>query len=308
MKNDLIEKQDTSLSAAKGSNGHYKAIDLLRLICSFFVVMIHMGLGNVAIIPCVTHQAVPFFFMVSGFFYAKRISVADDKRRFAKSYALLIAAVYAVWMLLWLPYNIGTAINVHKGASWIYIAFVVIRRVFLAGMAPYWYLLVLFEGSLILGWIIRSRKYWIGWILCIGGISLDIVYCMGIGGVVGDLIRKAFYTVFSWPSNVIMCGFPMMFIGMIAFHNEETVKNWKLSIIIPLYLLTVIAAFAAFNAKKSLYGFPIGYIEAFLLFAFGIVSSRYCTGISNKVCRIARNLSSVIFLTHTAFLMLATRV
>ena len=56
------------------SNRRYKLLDLLRLFCACLVIFILMGLGDdVAFVPCMTRQAVPFFFLVSGYLFSSPI-------------------------------------------------------------------------------------------------------------------------------------------------------------------------------------------------------------------------------------------
>ena len=287
-----------------GKAQYYKLVDLVRLICAFMIVLIHMGFGNEsAFIPCITRQAVPFFFLVSGFFFYRRADRSDSVFQFSCSYALSIALIYAVWMILWMPYIISSVVSAHPGKSFLYLAFVVLRRVFLAGIAPYWYLLVLAEGSLLLGMILHFKKKWIGWLLCIGGLILGAIYNMNLNAGIGRLIHQCFYTVFSWDCNVIMIGFPLLFLGAVISRHEDILQPKFRPAAALLYILAFVSAFYVHTFNKSLFGIPFGVIQAILLFIFCILPSRLCANIPDPVCRFARNLSSVIFLTHTFFLM-----
>ena len=276
-------------------------IDVARVLCACMVVLIHTGFGNtIAIIPCVTRQAVPFFFLTSGFFLSKKLKRSDNALRTCWRYALSILLVYAVWMLIWLPSIICDTIAEHQNASIFYVVCIVLRRILTAGIAPYWYLLVLAEGAMVLALIINRK--WLGWVLCLCGLILNTVYCINLEGAIGSMIHKVFYTVFSWENNVIMSGFPMLFIGALFSRNKKTAGSLKLLTVALLYIAVIAAAFLLYPSNNALYGLPFGQVEAVLLFAFCIMLSCSSTRLSGKTCMFLRNISSVIFLTHTVIL------
>lgn len=294
----------------RNNPGYYKLLDITRIFCACLVVFIHMGLGDtVALIPCLTRQAVPFFFLVSGFFFSKRVSDSvpltgpqGQIKAFLKKYIWNILIVYCFWALLWLPSLAHEAFQLHNSRSVLYVCFVVLRRVFAAGLAPYWYLLVLAEGSLILAIIIRFRAFRTGWFLCCFGIFLNVVYSFHSTSGFGKLVYDSFYTVFSWSNNVIMTGFPMMFLGSFLARKESALLHWRLFPVVSLYLVTILTAFWLFHSFQSLFYIPFGMIEAFLLFLICLIAKRFSLPVSHTICKTARNASSVIFLTHTIIL------
>lgn len=65
-----------------------KSVDFFRYLLSFFVVSIHANLGNELgripwlMIQTVSRIAVPFFCMVTGHYYCKKISTMDTQMSF----------------------------------------------------------------------------------------------------------------------------------------------------------------------------------------------------------------------------------
>lgn len=81
------------------------AIDVFRYICAVMVVAIHTSpfydlnedIGYIAT-EVLTRIAVPFFFLVSGYFYIKKL---NQKTNVFRTYLLRILKTYAVWSCLY---------------------------------------------------------------------------------------------------------------------------------------------------------------------------------------------------------------
>ena len=285
------------------STKHYNLLDLVRVYCACLVIFIHMGLGpSFSLAPCLARQAVPFFFLVSGFFFGKKASQNDNILPLSLKYAASILPVYAVWALLWTPFFLKEAFINHADHSVLYVIAVVLRRICLAGAAQYWYLLVLAEGIVLLGLVIHFRGEKLGWILCILDLILRFMYDLHPSSGIAAGICKIFYIVFSWENNVIMTGFPLLFLGYIFSQNEKLLGTLKRSYIGFIYLASVLLAFIIYGFSNSHYGIPFWFIESVLLFLFCTLPSEFDSVIPVSLCRTARNLSSVIYLTHTIIL------
>ncbi|MBB4035663.1 surface polysaccharide O-acyltransferase-like enzyme [Dysgonomonas hofstadii] len=81
-------------------------LDYFRLILSLLVITIHMqplfgedSLAGWLISNGIARIAVPFFFILSGYF----ISTKLDDRKYTKNYLLHLLIMYIVWSLLYLP-------------------------------------------------------------------------------------------------------------------------------------------------------------------------------------------------------------
>ena len=81
-------------------------------------------------------------------------------------------------------------------------------------------------------------------------------------------------------------------------------KLLLLALYLLLYLLSLAVILLVRYQFHSFFGIPDGFILAIFLFLFCLPPSRLEEKIPGGVCRWARNHSSVIYLTHTAFLFL----
>ena len=284
---------------------YYPAIDLARMFCAMLVVLVHMGMNSHAIVPCMARQAVPFFFIVSGFFYTKKAETAENKKRFTCMYVGSVFLVYLFWILVTFPMTFADYRSLYPDASALQLALTLFRRLFLAGIAPYWYLLVLAETAVVLAIVSSLKSEWPGVVLCIAGLALNILY--GFNVQVGPFgwIHRAFYFVFSWENNIIMTGFPFAFLGSVFAKHEESFRIRPIAFI-GAYMLVTLAAFILFQRVEGMVGTPAGTIQAILLFL--ICRNAQLSHVPKSVCKACRNLSSVIFLTHTLWLTLLGQV
>ena len=273
------------------------------MYCALLIVFIHMAIGdNYAVLFCLTRQAVPFFFLASGFFFSKKIKKSNNKLFIAKQYVLNILRLYCIWVLLWSPVFIREYRQLY-GDSTIKLIAALFRRFVLAGIAPYWYLLVLAEGVTILAFIIKSGRKDIGVFLCVAGSVLCVLYDIQVEYCQDGLVYRLFYTLFSWRNNVIMFGFPMLFIGAVVESFEEKINKQSIIVLLFLYTVSIILPFAGFYLNKELTSFfQFGTVQGILLFLICIHPTILENMISDKISKGARNLSSILFLTHTASL------
>lgn len=284
---------------------YYKLLNLARLYCAVLIVRIHIGFSDdTAIVPCLTRQGVPFFFLISGFFFAKKIKKSNDVRYRTKQYVMSRLSIYSVWCIIFTPIIINEYRQLYVGKVRMLIV-VLIRRYLFAGLAQYWYILILAEGAVCLAYIIKRDDWILGLVLSLLGIIVAIIYNYQAICNQNGIIFRLFFTVFSWNNNVVMAGFPLMYIGaLIERYENWLIKKYTFWGILFFYLLFIAAAFIIFQYNQTVVGIlPFGVIQGILLVLVCISQNRFEEELPESFCNYTRNLSSVMYLTHTLFLI-----
>lgn len=281
----------------------YPLLDVFRLICACLVALIHKGApkGRLAYVinNCFTAQAVPFFFIVSGFFFVRKLRQAKDPKAFVLDYAKRILLFYGLWSLLQFPDTLQAYLRLYEGASWIYLAAVLARRILFVGGAPFWYLLALAETALVAGLLLcRGKLRLLAWL---GGIGLVLNYLyildppLPLLAQFNDLI----YTIFSWNNNFLMMGIPFFTIGVLFSEYEDRLRI-SAGAAAGAYLavgIVSVGCFALQQTEAELVKYLYLFVpQAVLLFLTGIRAP--ALALPKLVCSNCRDLSVAIFCLH----------
>ena len=295
----------TQLSTTdENKSGIYSTVDICKLIAAVLVVFIHANTLHTdrffnMFDFAFTRFCVPFFFMVSGYFFENHIRNASDKHMFFRKYLRNTLMLYAVWVLLWLPRNIVMYCDLYPTQSWLYITMVLIRRYLFCGEGVYWYILITAESAAVIYWLIRLNKEKYLWILIFVGLLAGAVYDnhQFFDSKIVSIIHDSIYFVFSWSNNFIMKGIPFMGIGYLISKNSAEHQLPSVEILSAAFLL---ASFT--NVVIYLHGidFELMFIvQAVTYFCFSI---QYKLKIKYKSSLVIRELSSSIYFLHTIFL------
>lgn len=283
----------------------YSALDFFRLLCACLVVVIHLGTSNAtpiasAIVTCFSRQAVPFFFIVSGFFFSKKLQHENNKNSFVFTYAKHLFLLYGIWTLLHLPSLVINYSNLYNDQSLLYLAAIIIRRIFLAGYSQFWYLLALGETALFCGFLlIKNKKNFLYRIAAVG-LCLKILYSAQIDFAAFNLVNKLIYVIFSWDCNALMTGIPFFAIGIFISEKQippqlTTIKLF--TIYSAVSILSVVCYFFAKANEANPERFLYFYIsQAILLFMIGIQWD--IPRISSQTSEFFRDISSAIYCLH----------
>lgn len=284
----------------------YTRIDVCRLLCAFLVVMIHCvevfeghEIAHM-IVNCFAQQAVPFFFIASGFFFAKKFDASEEKIKVIRSFVLHNLLLYMAWMVVELPELIRHYHIQYPNSSVFSHALHIFRRVVFVGWDVYWYLLVLAEAALVTGLLLYWKKE--KWLYFLAGTGLLVGFAFNANikmqpfGLMNDVL----FLLFSWNNNIVMEGLPYMAIGVWFAHHE---RNIKISERYPIVgYIAVSAASVSLFWINQIYGINwvrfvhLTAIQATLLFLIALYPSKYAG--AGKWISNCRDLSSCIYFVH----------
>lgn len=219
-------------------------LDVVKLLCAFFVVCIHMPFPDelsTVILP-LARMAVPVFFMITGFFYRRVKENGREKQQFIKVLKLTVFAnmVYFVWGLLFSFITGSPAQYITQtlnGSS--------LLRFLLLNESPFeihlWYLTGLLFALVILCLLSKQEKifrasYCFIPILLLGGLL--------IGKYAPLFWETAFDLCFS--RNALFVGLPYMLLGAFLEENMNCLvtafgkRKWLLVLLTVLFSATSI--------------------------------------------------------------------
>lgn len=288
----------------------YPLIDIAKIYCAVLVVLIHaleISEGHYwghLFKSTLALQAVPFFFIASGFFFKKNWDKAQDKKKFALDYICHFLAFYGIWVLISAPEVLKMYLTKYPDGSFFYIALLVFRRVVFAGYSVFWYLLVTAEAALVVSVLLTKKKERLLYIMAGVGLILDLCYLSDINLPVLRGVNQLIYTIFSWNNNVLTKGLPFMAMGVyFADHCDKWVVKTKHLII--AYCAVFLANVVIFAGMYPIVDSPTRYmllypIQAVLLFLLAVSVDR--VKIPEKIVRECRPISSAIYCLHCYFI------
>lgn len=311
-------------SIKKNNKVNYSSIDLGKFIASLLIIMVHCSpfafsneLLNNILNNTVIRLAVPFFFACSGFFFFKgllfengKIKNCRENRKRLFVYVKRIIILYSIWSILYLPAKIieWNSINWLSIMSFIDygISYFCMGTVF-----HFWYLLNIIYGT-IFGYILLSlfnRK-------TVLVISI-ILYFMGLFTYSYSWIDLEFINVlFGCTSKLfeiwtsITRGFPLMLFGYIAglikdkFSNP---KSWGLFLISMLFLTVEFLLLKFFTVNQTSYSYIIFTVPCEIFLFISILNLRNFK-LSERVSKILRNASTIIYCIHPMIIMLISNI
>ncbi len=93
------------------TRNNYGALDYFKVLAAFLVVMVHTDpllsysiYGNLILTRIIARIAVPFFFIVTGFFLASKLK--DSKKGVINNYIKKIGIIYLINIIIYIPFNI----------------------------------------------------------------------------------------------------------------------------------------------------------------------------------------------------------
>lgn len=142
----------------------YAAIDIARYVSALLVVCIHVypfvdisETFNMYFMQCVCRLAVPFFFVVSAYFFFRKITAGKEQenREHLKSWLIRLARIYLIWTVIYLPYVIWNYAS--TGFTWQSLLGYIRDFFFTGSYYHLWFLPALMVGMIIVCWLYEKK-------------------------------------------------------------------------------------------------------------------------------------------------------
>ena len=283
----------------------YPMLDVFRLLCACLVVVIHLDAGNTAfgsmLISCFSCQAVPFFFIASGFFFVRNLEKAPNTKAYILKFFKNQLFFYFLWSLILLPQSIATYVQLYPNQSVLYLVLVLIRRTLLAGTAQFWFLLALAVTALIAGFCLLHNRRKLLFTIAAIGFLLGILYSLQIQTPPFSLYNRLVYALFSWQNNFLMSGLPFFCIGIFLSDHSAKITATRTGAYLLPYGLVCLASLILFSAacaqgwnpERIMFLYPF---QATLLFLIGL-STKDIPPI-RTISPFCRNASVAVYCLH----------
>ena len=255
-----------------------KGIDLVKVLMAFVVVSIHtttwplLGIREVA---------VPYFFIVSGFFlFGKMTGDRSSDLRAIRSWTLKILRLYLIWTAIYLPFTVYGFLQ--DGLSLKQSLMLFGRNLLFVGENfmswPLWYLLAMIWSG-VLVFVLRALKVPVWGMLLIGIILAALPHYIGDNPLFVKLFRDSRNLAFTGPFYVVL--------GGLLRHYQARLPLWG-------GILLFIAGLVAYHFTP--FALPVAAAGLFLL-----AKELPLSGISDRLSRAFRDGSETIYLVHMIF-------
>lgn len=235
------------------------AVDFFRLVFAVGIVALHLApmkdineTFNYFVVHVLTRLAVPFFFLVSGFFLQKKI---QDFQK-VKAYLARIFQLYVIYTVLYLPqiiYGYRKA-----GGLWVWNLLDWVRNFFFVGSyTQLWYFVGLIAATALL-YLLKSKlklrdRYIAAMVLILYAIgTIGNAYIQPLQDRINvpvsewaQLDRKylllwLYFRVFSTTRNGLFFGLPYVFFGYLIAKNKAKIvrKNYLLLAVLSFLFMT----------------------------------------------------------------------
>lgn len=235
--------------SATNTKKYYYGIDIARIVAAIIAVAVHTDplmtyteTGNYFINTVVGRLVVPYFFIVSGFFFGRKMVFNEPVKtdfHFLVAFLRKILLIYVVWTLIYLPFQFVEWLK--SGDSWSYWIVYIQEAVFKGSYYPLWYLTGLLFATAFsyLLYKLMKPKMVLGFTftLFLIGIMMNSYYHV----LHLDGLFETYYELFLTTRNGLFFGSFFVSLGMYLSKREapQSIK-WNASLfIISLVLLTI---------------------------------------------------------------------
>ena len=283
------------------------SVNIMRLMCAYLVVVIHVDpLSDINVqvgffvSEVMTRVAVPFFFLVAGYYYLQKIKT---DRSYFKVYIKKLLSSYCVWAGIYYIVNLVTAINIGYFIIKSYIVDCVIKF-FLYG--PYyhlWYIPALFIAVFIVTFAEKIRARKILFPFSIGAYVVGVVGCsyyqlgVKIPGL-GTLYQAQSFEIIR---KIFLMGLPFFVAGYAVAYLSEKISKSGIWLVVFLLINIFEIYFVTWKQWSN------GVVLTFALYPLVLLTLVFCLQhpMKNLNSTIWQNrVSKFIYFSHPLFVMI----
>lgn len=289
----------------------YATIDILKFICALLVICIHTspfldvsGEIDFFVVQILGRVAVPFFFIISGFFVFSHLDYSkswNDEVNLAyiKKYLLRIFKIYLLWTIIYLPLSIW---NGYKDGFTITYVIRYIRDFFINGSYYHlWYLPGLIFSSAFVYFLLlkfgKKKTFFTVLILYIVG-SLYNIYSVSF---MDNPLISLYNTLFMTTRNGLFFGSIFVFLGAALANFEDYMDKrtclfaGTISFIAMMIEAYVLRSFGFMHALTSMYLFLLPTVFFFFQYLIQVDMKIH------PIYKVLRNMSLLIYVLHIMF-------
>lgn len=289
----------------------YNAIDLARILAAFLVICVHTDplihysdTGNYFLVSVLARLAVPFFFVVSGFFFGKKIKLGQSAENDLPILIPIIKrliALYIAWTMIYLPIQIY--VWVKSDEPWSYWLTYVQNALFEGSYYTLWYLS---------GLIFAMAFSYLLFKLFNPGKVLLITFALYLVGTLfqsyfelfqSEELFSCYYSMFLTTRNGLFFGSFFVCLGIYIAHSKRNLlQKWNIRLFSLFFILLTIEAFS----MKGL-DFTKGNGMWFMLVptVFFLFKTLQNSRLGNRsVYQFLRPFSFLVYVSHGLFLII----
>lgn len=279
---------------------YYQGIDIFKFMCALLIVFMHTYCHDYGQLGKWFHQvittiAVPYFFIVSGFFFTKGLLRNQDIKTYRNKYLKRVTLMYIFWSIITLPVSWFLIIaKGHPDYSFILKIIYQLRLFFFTGsLGIYWYILALIYNSLIIYLVFKYKKDLLLYIVSILLFFIGVIYNSPYNN--GNFVFESIHVVFGSERNFLNVGLLYMAIGyFIAKHKIK----YNSSLMLTLILIAIIIRTFEFKYVNTNIG------QAFIALFLFLYSLNFNRKFLKDISKSLRELSTAIYLEQFPFILL----
>jgi len=295
----------------------YNSIDIFRLVCAVLIVSIHThplsevsSFADHLISGIIARFAVPFFLVVSGYFYFDKLNNAGPKAVFPFLKKIII--IYSIWSIPYLLLELAAHYN--EQPVWNILSKFMIDFLFFGSRYHFWYFPALIYSVIIITLLfIIFRKKHFPYIII--SIALFIIGCLMScytewGNHIPLIQQMNAYEKFYVIRRIFFTGLPFLMLGAVIRGYSKTVfavKKYRafimLAVASALYLTEMLVLYLVFNVEEVIC-FSLYPLVAMIL----IVLLQHPLKTKNKLGYNSRLLANFMYYTHPLFIFIIQRI